>query len=55
MSIGWLLAIVVLFLVVVALVFKPAAPEWLPLALTGMLALAIVLSPLSLKWPWAAG
>ncbi len=41
---GWLLAIVVLILVVVLLVFSGiGAPAWLPLALLGVLALAMIL------------
>jgi len=53
-SIGWLIALVVLVLVIVALVFAPPAPAWFTLALVGALALAFVLAPLSVKWPWSA-
>lgn len=54
MSIGWLLAVIVLILVVVALVFGAAAPPWLPLVMIGTLAVAILLSPVSFKAPWQA-
>lgn len=41
---GWLLAVIVLVLVVVLLVFSGlGAPAWLPLALIGVLALAMIL------------
>lgn len=46
-SVGGLVAVLVLVCVVVALVFKAAAPDWLPYALIGALALAILLS----AWP----
>lgn len=54
MSVGWLIALVVLVLCVVALFFSQAMPSWAAVVLIGSLALAIVLSPLSVKWPWAA-
>lgn len=44
MSIGAVLALLVLVCCVVALVFGAAAPAWLPYALIAALALAIVLS-----------
>jgi len=41
---GWLLALLVLILVVVLLVFSGlGAPAWLPLALLGVLALAVII------------
>ena len=43
MSVGGLIAIVVLVIVVVALVFSQQAPEWLPLVLIGGLAVALLL------------
>jgi len=43
-GLGWFLAIIVLILVIVLLVFSGiAAPAWLPLALLGLLALAIII------------
>lgn len=54
MSIGWLLALLVLLASLFVMVFKPAAPEWLPAAMDAMLALAIMLSPVSFKAPWQA-
>lgn len=48
-SIGSLIAIVVLVIVVVALVFRAAAPDWLPYVIDGALALAILLSVYPLR------
>lgn len=48
MSIGGLIAIAVFLVAVVALVFKPAMPDWLPLVLIAGLAVAILLHPI--KW-----
>ena len=42
MSLGAILALIVLVIVVVALVFTAAMPAWLPLVLIGALALAIL-------------
>ena len=50
MSIGFILAFLVLAIVVVALVFAAAAPAWLPLVLTGMLALAILTGGIMVPW-----
>lgn len=44
MSVGGLIAILVLLVCVVALVFSAVAPAWLPLVLTACLALAILFS-----------
>lgn len=54
MSIGALIAIVVLVICVVALVFAPGSPSWLPFALIGSLAVAVLLSPFPVKWPGQA-
>lgn len=54
MSVGWLLALLVLLGALFVMVFKPAAPEWLPYAMDAMLALAIMLSPVTWKAPWQA-
>jgi hypothetical protein len=43
-----------MLLCIIALFFSTAMPPWAPVVLIGSLALAIVLSPLSVKWPWAA-
>lgn len=51
MSVGALLAILVLGAALLVMVFKPAAPDWLPYALDAMLAVAILLSPFPVKWP----
>lgn len=40
---GWILALLVLILVVIAFVFSTAMPPWLPLVLIGMLALAMLI------------
>lgn len=41
---GWLLALLVLVIVVILLIFSGlGAPAWLPLALLGVLALAVVI------------
>ena len=43
-GLGWILAVLVLILVVVLLVFSGlGAPAWLPLALLGVLALAVLI------------
>lgn len=49
MSVGGLLAVIVLVIVVVALVFRAAAPDWLPYALDAALALAILLAVYPLR------
>ena len=54
MSVGWVIAFVVMLLCIIALFFSQAMPPWANVALLGALALAIVLSPLSVKWPWSA-
>jgi hypothetical protein len=50
MSVGALIAVLVLVCVIVALVFKTVAPDWLPLVLIGGCALAILLSAFPIKW-----
>lgn len=50
MSIGGLIAILVLVVAVVSLVFKAAAPDWLPMVLIAGLAIAILLSSFPIKW-----
>ena len=50
MSFGVLLAVIVLFLVIVAFVFSAAMPAWLPLVMIGMLALAIILGGVPIRW-----
>lgn len=50
MSVGSLIAVLVLVCVVVALVFKAAAPDWLPLVLIGGCALAILLSAFPIRF-----
>jgi hypothetical protein len=43
-GLGWFLAIIVAILVIVLLVFSGiGAPAWLPLALLGLLAVAIII------------
>lgn len=54
MSIGGLIALLVLIVAVVALVFKAAMPDWLPLLMIAGLAVAILLSPVKIAWPVAA-
>lgn len=48
MSIGALIAIVVLFVVIIALLV--AVPGWVPLALIGALAVAILLGGIPITW-----
>jgi hypothetical protein len=52
MNIGWVIAFIVLILCVVAMFFSTAMPAWATVVLIGALALSIVLSPLTVKWPW---
>jgi hypothetical protein len=50
MSVGALLAAIALVIVIVALVFGAAAPSWLPMALIGLLAVAILTSRVPIAW-----
>lgn len=42
-GLGWIIALIVLVLVIIAFVFGAAMPGWLPLVLIGLLALALLL------------
>lgn len=50
MNVGIILALLVLVACFIAFVFGAAAPDWLPYLLIGMLALAVLLSGLSVPW-----
>ncbi len=53
MSVGVIVAFLVLVCVCVALIFSTPGPAWLPYVLTAMLALAILLS--GITFPWRQG
>lgn len=50
MSFGIILAFLVLIGVFIAIVFRAAAPDWLPMLFIGMLALALLMS--DFRFPW---